>query len=74
VSFFVLSPETEDRGEVEVGNWAKSYLTGSSLLNLNSSYFYNHLNIFETSILSLFLPSFILFPFNFFFIYLLMEY
>jgi hypothetical protein len=74
VSFFVLSPEIEDRGEVEVDNWAKSYLTGSSLLNLNSSYFYNHLNIFETSILSLFLPSLILFPFHFFFIYLLMEY
>jgi hypothetical protein len=65
VSFFVLSPEIEDRDEVEVDNWAKSFLIGSSLLSLNSSYFYNHLNIFEMSILSLFLVSLILFPFNF---------
>jgi hypothetical protein len=54
VSFFVLSAEIENRDEVEVDNWAKSFLIGTSLLGLNSSYFYNHLNIFEMSILSLF--------------------
>jgi hypothetical protein len=29
VSLFVLSPEIEDRGEVEVGNWAKHKKTST---------------------------------------------
>jgi hypothetical protein len=47
VSFFVLSPEIEDRDEVEVDNWAKRSLIGSSLLILNSSYFYNTFPFFS---------------------------